>query len=241
MRNFVYETANAYFHKEGKINEVKQMQEEATERFPMILILISMAYTETLKAIDAIEERNMRKHLVKMYLKKFDERYDSFHRYLRVHMNDDAWGLLWDYSRTAHNKIEGKLMLMRQACYNYLKKKDVKECKLLAQCEVALLLWQIYADTFKAYFKRYKEACGVDLSGNFAYANLSVCKDNWILVTDKLAVGTKGIDFNDDRRCVEAWNDLRNAVDNTDFFDAAAKSALDLGEGRYDKYVNDAV
>lgn len=239
MRNFVFEAAEAYYHKDGKVNEVKLMQKEATERFPMVLILISIAYTETLKAIDVIDERNMRKHLVKMHLKKFEESYATYHKYLRAHMNDDAWGLLWDYSRMANNKIGGKILLLRQACYNYLKKNDVKECKLLAQCEVAVLLWKIYADTFKAYFRSYKEACGVDLSGNFTYANLSVCKDRWELVTDELASGVKGIDFNNDRRCRDAWNDLQRSMDNIDFFHEAARRALNLGEGRYDKYLKE--
>ena len=154
-------------------------------------------------------------------------------------MNDDAWGLLWDYIRVAHNKAEKKTNLLRQACYNYLKSKGVgiEDCKLIAQCEVAAMLWQIVTETHVLFFKTYKNACGVDFSKDFEYANMSICGNKWLLITEELGKRAKGINFNDNLRCRHAWKDLKAEIDRTEFFDEAAGEALGLNEGIIEKYV----
>ena len=237
MKDYVYMAAEAYYHHNGKVQEVKEYYEEAVDRFSMIHVLIAIAYTESLKAIEVIDDRGMRRQMLKKLLVPYEERYNAYKDHLREHMTDDAWGLLWDYIRVAYNKAEKKANYLRQACYNYLKSKDVKECKLIAQCEVAAMLWQIVTDTYTLFFKSYKDACGVDFSNDFAYADLKICHDKWLLLTEELAKGAKGINFNDNLRCRNAWADLKAEIDRTEFFDEAAGEALGLNEGIIEKYV----
>ena len=228
--------AEAYYHRNNKVQEVKEYYNEAVDRFSMIHVLIAMAYTEALKAIDVIDDRGMRKQMVKKHLKAYDEKYDGYKDYLRAHLNDDAWALLDDYSRMALNKASYKTNLLRQACYNYLKNNGVKECKLIAQCEVAALLWQIVIETYTLFFKTYKELCGVDFSKDFAYADMTICYDKWVLLTEELAKKARGLDFNDSLRCRNAWADLKAEIDRTDFFDEAARGALNLNPHILEKY-----
>ena len=113
---------------------------------------------------------------------------------------------------------------------------DIEECKLIAQCDGALLLWTITTETYKLFFKSYKELCGVDFSKDFAYADMSTCYDKWLLLTEELAKRARVIDFNDSLRCRNAWADLKEEIDRTDFFDEAAKGALNLNPHILEKY-----
>lgn len=237
MRNFILETQYAYHYREGKSEDNLKVYNDCATKFAMIHILNIIAYTEVLKAIDIIDERGMRKQVLKKMLGLYEKRYDTYVGFIRKNMKADVWPLLQDYGRLSCDNIEGKTNSMRQACYNYLKKKGVAEAKLLAQCEVGMILWKIATDTFKVYFERYFDICGVDFSKDFAYADLSLCKDWWIRITNELMKGLKGIDFNEDRRCRDAWNDLKDAMNNTDFFEDAARDALRFNKGLIEKYV----
>lgn len=239
MRNFVSETQNAFHYREGKMEENLKAYNDCATKFAMIHILNIIAYTEALKAIDIIDERGMRKQTLKMMLGKYENRFNKYINFIHRHMKADVWPLLQDYARVSGDKISGKTNNMRQACYNYLKNKGVAECKLLAQCEVGMLMWKIATDTFKAYFKGYYDLCGVDFSKDFEYADLSLCSDWWIRISEELAKGVKGIDFNENRRCQDAWTDLKAAMNNTEFFDGAAKTALQYNKGLIEKYVDD--
>ena len=238
MKDYVYMAAEAYYRRDGIVKEIKEYYNEATDRFSMIHVLIGMAYTEALKAIDVIDDRGMRKQMIKKLLIPYEERYNAYKDHLRKNMTDDAWSLLWDYVRMANNKAEKKANLLRQACYNYLKNNGVAECKLIAQCEVAVLLWQIVVETHALFFKSYKELCGVDFSKDFAYADLKLCRDKWLLITEELSKGARGLDFNDNLRCRNAWSDLKEEIDRTDFFDEAASKALNLNEKILERYID---
>lgn len=238
IRNYVFEAANAYYHRDGKKLEDMQTYERCSVQFPMIHILNIIANTEVIKVIDIIDERGMRRQMLKKMLNQYEERYDKYMNYINKNLQRDVWPLLVDYARASCDNIEGVTNSMRQACYNYLKKKGVAEAKLLAQCEVGMLMWQIATDTFKVYFERYFEECGIDYSKDFKYADLSECKDRWIRIVNELSKGVKGVDFNDDRRCRDAWNDLKDAINTTDFFDKAAAEALRLNPALKAKYID---
>ncbi len=237
MKDYVYMATEAYYHRNGKVAEVKEYYEEAIDRFSMIHVLIGMAYTETLKVIDVIDDRGMRRQMIKKLLIPFEERYNAYKDHLREHMTDEAWGLLWDYVRLANDKASNKINLLRQACYNYLKNNGVAECKLIAQSEVAVLLWQIVVETHTLFFKSYKQLCGVDFSKDFAYADMKTCRDKWLLITEELSKSARGLNFSDNLRCRNAWADLKAEIDRTEFFDDAAAGALNVNPRIYEKYV----
>lgn len=228
MRNYVNEAAEAYFHRPGKVQEVKEMYEEAVTRFPMVHILIGMAHTETLKAVDMMDDMGLRKHLVKRHLGGYEKRHDDYVSFMHRHMTGDAWALIQDYIRAACTMVEYRCVMLRQACYNYLKKKGVRNDRLLAQCEVGYLLWTVATETFQLYFDTYKDACGVDFRRDFGYADMSKCLHEWGCVLTELTKGIGGIDFNDDRRCRDAWDDLKAEIDNRDFFERSAGEAVRL-------------
>jgi len=228
MRDYVGEAAEAYFHRDGKVQEVGMMYEEAMERFPMIHILIGMAHTETLKAVDMMDDMGLRRHQVKRHLAEYEKRHDTYVAFMHRHMTADAWALIQDYICASCNKAEYRCVMLRQACYNYLKKKGVKNDRLLAQCEVGFLLWNVATETFSLYFDTYKKACGVDFRKEFGYADMSKCQHEWGCVLSELVKGIGGIDFNDDRRCRDAWEALKAEINNTEFFDAAAGDAIRL-------------
>ncbi len=238
MKNYVNMAANAYYHRDGIVTEIKEYYNEATDRFSMIHVLIGLAYTEALKVTDYIDDNGMRKQMIKKILKPYDEKYNAYRDHLRSHMKQDAMMLLQDYSRAAWAKAAKKANLLRQACYNHLKNNGlgIEECKLLAQCEVALLLWTITTETHELYFKSYKELCGVDFSKDFDYADMTICHSSWRNLTLELAKRAKSIDFNDSLRCRNAWTDLKEEIDRTDFFDEAAREALKLNPQIMEKY-----
>ena len=239
MRNFVLEATNAYFYRDGKREEDLAVYNNCANNFSIIHIMNIIAYTEALKVVDIIDERKMRKHMVKTYLKEYEGKYDAYMDFMRKHMNKDVWPLLHDYARVVWSNMEGKANLLRQACYNYLKKNDVKECKLLAQTEVAKLLWKIAADMFQSFFKKYKEKCGVDFSADFEYGNMALCSNRWQKLTDELFKGVTGINFNNDRRCRDACQDLYDTLDDTSLFDKSAAMAIQLNPGLKEKYIKD--
>lgn len=238
IRNYVSEASCAYYNRENRREEELTAYQCCSTQFPMIHILNIAANTEAIKAIDILEERGMRRQALKKMLNLYEARYDEYTNYIRKNLKRDVWPLLQDYARVACKNIEGKTNGMRQACYNYLKKKGVAEASLLAQCEVGMLMWQIATDTFRVYFERYFEECGIDYSNDFKYADLTICKDRWIKITDELSKGVRGIDFNDDKRCRDAWNDLKEAMNTTDFFDRAAAEAIRLNPGLKEKYID---
>lgn len=114
---------------------------------------------------------------------------------------------------------------------------DIEECKLIAQCEGALLLWTITTETYKLFFKSYKQLCGVDFSKDFAYADMKTCRDKWLLITEELSKSARGLNFSDNLRSRNAWADLKAEIDRTDFFDEAARGALNVNPRICEKYV----
>lgn len=236
MRNYVGEALNAYYHKEGKAVEIKAIYEEAQMRFPFMHILIAMANTEAVKAIDMLDDKGMRRQLIKKYMFAYERAYDTYTAFVKRHMKDDAWALLQDYARIALNKIDYKCILLRQACRKYLMSKGVAEPSLLAQCEVAFLMWQIESDTFDLYFDTYKAKCGIDFRRDYAYADMRSCRDAWLRLINELTRNVHDIDFNDDRRCYDAWQNLKAELEDTDFFNKSAAGALELNPEIYDRY-----
>ena len=83
---------------------------------------------------------------------------------------------------------------------------------------------------------RYKGLCGVDFSKDFVYADMTTCYDKWRVLTHELAKKARGIDSNDSLRCRNAWSDLKEEIDRTDFFDEAARGALNLNPRILEKY-----
>ena len=86
MKNYVNMAANAYYHRDGIVTEIKEYYNEATDRFSMIHVLIGLAYTEALKVTDYIDDNGMRKQMIKKILKPYDERYEAYHEHLRETM-----------------------------------------------------------------------------------------------------------------------------------------------------------
>lgn len=236
VKNYVLDAANAYYGREGKSTETLKYYNDAVERFSMMHILNGIAHSETLKAIDIIDDRNKRKFLVKKYLKKYEARYEDYERFMKIHMEKSAWYLMQDYVRVCWTKIEPRVTMLRIACQEYLDKHNVANADLLAQAEASLLMWQIACDTFFLYFKTYKDMCGVDFTHDFKYAEMHICHDSWMMVAEELAKGLVGIDFGDDKRCVDCWNALKNTLDNHDFFNEGALKAITLNKGLLDKY-----
>lgn len=236
VKNYVLDAVNAYYGREGKSTETLKCYNDAVERFSMIHILNGMAYYEAQKAVDMIDDRKLRKFLVKKYLKKYEERYEEYERFMRTHMEQSAWYLMQDYIRVCWTKIEPRVTMLRLACQDYLGKRNVANADLLAQCEASLLMWQVACDTYFVYFKTYKDLCGVDFADDFKYAEMHICHDRWLMVADELAKGAAGIDFGDDKRCVDCWNELKNTLDDNDFFNDGAVRAISLNKGLLDKY-----
>ena len=236
MRDFVFEAAEAYYHKNGKVAQVKEMYDEAQDRFSMIHILIAIAHTEALKAIDTIDDKGLRKHLVKKHLKEYEKEHGAYVSFMMRHMTNDAWSLLQDYATCAQSKIEYKCQLIRQACYNYLKKNGIDNASLYAQCEVAALMWKIVTETYDLYFQSYKEACGVDFRKDYTYADMTKASNEWRNVTYELSRNARDIDFSNDKRWCNAWEDLKASIDNIDFFDSAAAKALSRNPEMLERY-----
>lgn len=236
VKNYVLDAARAYYSKSDKNSEALRYYNDAVERFSMIHILNGMAHSETLKAIDMIDDKKMRRFLVKKYLKRYEERYEQYEHFMKTHMEHSAWVLLQDYVRVCWTKIEPRAIMLRLACQDYLNKNNVANAEILAQCEASLLLWQVACDTFFLYFKTYRNLCGIDFTHDFKYAEMHVCHDSWLMLTEELAKGLKGIDFGKDKRCVDCWNAMKNTLDNHEFFNDGAIRALTLNKDLLEKH-----
>lgn len=236
IKNYVLDAANAYYRKRDNDNRVLKLYNNAVERFSVIHILNGMAHTETLKAIDMIDDKGLRKHLVKRHLKAYEARYEQYEHFMHTHMEKSAWMLLQDYARVSCTKIDKRLVMLKLACHDYLNKLKVKDADILGQCESALLMWDIAYETFKAYFKMYKDECGIDFSADFAYANMRKCYESWMMLVNELAKGAKGVDFGMDKRCLDSWRALKNELNNEKFFDDCAMQALTLNEGMLGRF-----
>lgn len=238
-KNYVLDAANAYYRKDGKNAEVLKYHADAVERFTFIHVLYGMAHTESLKAIDMIDDNGMRRFILKKHLKEYEGRFEQYEHFMNTHMERSSWLLLQDYVRVCCTKIESRLLMLKIACQDYLNKLKKPKAELLGQCESALLMWDIAVSTFDAYFGMYKEKCGIDFSNDFKYADMRRCYHTWLKITDELARGVKGVDFGDDKRCSDCWVALKNTLNNVKFFDEGALQALVLNENLLEKYKNE--
>lgn len=227
MRNFIQESVEAYK------KHVLESYENAKKGFSVIHVLIGIAIIDGQDAIDAIDDAGLRGFTAKKCLIVYERRVKQYEAFMRSHMTDKSWYLLQDYSNMAYKRIEDKVSALREACERYLDKHGESISAVLAKCETTFLLWKVAVDSFNAYFAKYEEICRVNFSKDFSYADMNAALLRWGELVDALAVKSRGIDFGHDEECVNCWLSLESVLNDEDFLDSSAMSALEANRQNF--------
>lgn len=201
-------------------------------------ILNYMMYEEYIKTADMIDEAGLRRHNIKRAMRECERVYDAYTSYMSDNLVKEKYYLCQDYGRTAYTATEPKLQYLFIAACNLFLKKRMPRARLLAQCVCTAYLLETLHDTWRRFFRTYRDLCGVDFSETFRYANMDEFRRNFKTVYETLFIQSTQdeIRLADDAGCKAAMAALHNHLDDENYLDDAAIKAIRLNPKIYDEY-----
>ena len=197
-------------------------------------------YCEFLKLTDIIDEQGLNRFRIKRSRRQCERIYDAYTSHVYRLIPRDRWYLNQDYTRLSYEATEQKIDFLYYAAFNLLSRHHIARTQALARSICVHYLLEVIADTWKLYFRTYKELYGIDFSREFAYADMTAFAHAFRqLHAELFSVSREDIYILDDQACKAAVTALRNHLDNEDIFDDAALRAMKLNPEVYRQYQSD--
>lgn len=139
-------------------------------------------------------------------------------------------------------RIEG----VYEAIRNYMIRLGWRDIELKGRIEVVFLMHKMAHSTFLAYFKDFKNECGVDFTKIYIDAKMDDMVKHFVAMVKVLGIKVsqdsygcydiEGFDANKNQRVQWAWDDFITDVRDDDIMDEAAKKAIELNPHAQEEY-----
>ena len=235
------------------IEECRDWHEKTEVQFIIIHRVNFIIHQSMINVYDLLEKENRLKFMVKRRSLQAEFEWELYEGPRRKACKKDAWCTLQDSLRIAHDFLTPYLNKLYEATRDYMIRLGWRDIEVRAWILVTLLLCKVARHSFRAFFKEFEDATGLDFSKCYAYADVSMMERRFAEMSDALGMKTVkdkygsydmvGFDIDKAIRVKWAWNDFITALRDNDLMDEAAVRAIGLNpavEADYKKAMEEA-
>ena len=235
------------------IEECREWHEKTQVQFIIIHRVNFIIHQAMITVYDLLEKENRLKFMVKKRSLQAEEEWEKYEGPRRKICEKTAWCTLQDSLRIAYDILTPYLTRLYEATRDYMIRLGWRDIEVKAWVLVALLLCKVARHSFRAFFKEFEDATGLDFSKCFAYADMSMMERRFAEMSDALGMKTVkdkygsydmvGFDIDKAIRVKWAWDAFITALCDNDLMDEAAIRAIGLNpavEADYKKAMEEA-
>ena len=210
-------------------SEVKEMFSHAKSHASILYSIDYIAYTESQKAYDMLEDMGLCRHEINMYKNKCERMWMKLQNALRSIVTKDGFGVMMDMIVQSHGNIEDDITRLKITIHNIFLKHGIDKADVCSQLMTALCLCDIQKSVWEGYFDMYKKKCRVDFSYNFKFADF---RQMLFFVGETFRRIYRGsdIDVTGEDAFHNAYNALTNKLVKKDFLEEAAMTAISYSD-----------
>ena len=234
--------------KDSKITlgEIRERYEQATVQFIILHRVYSIVHLCMIELYDVLERDHRIKFKVKFHYQNAEKEWDKYEKPRRNGMEKTAWFTLQDHLRVMCDMLHPRIEKVYEATRDYMIRLGWRDVEVKARIEVAYLMCKVAHNTFKAFFKDFREACGVDFTKCFEDQKINGVEKQFVLLAEALGVKPvksehMGYDVdtfnpNNNQRVMWAWDDFLRDLRDEDLMDDSAKKAIELNPKVREEY-----
>lgn len=233
--------------------ELLEWHDKTQVQFIIIHRVNYIIHQSMITVYDILEKENRLKFMVKKRSLQAEEEWEKYEGPRRKICERTAWCTLQDSLRIAHDFLTPYLTKLYEATRDYMIRLGWRDIEVRAWILVTLLLCKVARHSFRAFFKEFEDATGLDFSKCFAYADMSMMERRFAEMSDALGMKTVkdkygsydmvGFDIDKAIRVKWAWDAFITALRDNDLMDEAAIRAIGLNpavEADYKKAMEEA-
>jgi hypothetical protein len=218
--------------------ELYDFFERAQVQFIVIHRVNYLLHYLMIEVYDLLEKEKRLRFMVKKHSKKAEEVWDGYEKPRQRTCEKSAWYTLQDHLRITQDILYPYLDKVYESLRDYFIRLGWKDIEVKARIELALLLAKVCRHSFKAFFKDFKDACGVDFAPLFKSADLSQMVRYFSMMAESLGIKTEKdkfglpdiqrFDVDANIRVKWAWDKFIKALQDDDLMDESALRAIEL-------------
>jgi hypothetical protein len=222
--------------------------EQCMQHFNLFHILNYAMYEEYLKVSDMIDDMGWRRHQIKKHMAACEEIYSAYTDFYHTHQSTETWYLMQDYGRLFYEKLEPKIMFLYVAVDNLLLKLGFKNHQLESRSICVEYMLIIIEDTWREFFRTYKELSGLDFSSEFKQADMAEFARHYKEIHDNInkpnykiiaSLPNQSLYVINEPSCKAAMTAIRNFINEEDNMDKAAYQAIQYSDKIKEQYEAD--
>lgn len=237
---YVPDMPNIVLDKESDITfgELHEYQEKARVNFIIIHRVNYICHQSMIEVYDLLEKYNKLRFTTKKYYQEAEKAWNNYQEPRRKTTEKTAWYTLQDHLRIAHDALHPRIEKIYETVRDQMIRMGWRDVELKGRIEVALLMLKVHINSFNAFFKDFKDACGADFSRCYADSRLDIMGKYFVSMCEVLGVKLEkdenglydvaGFDGEKSQRVKWAWEDFISDLRDDDLMDLAAKKAIEL-------------
>lgn len=217
--------------------EVCDMYDRAQVQFVIITRCNYLLHQSMIAVYDLLESQKRLRFMVKKHSQRAEEVWDGYEKPRQRTCEKSAWYTLQDHLRITQDILQPYLDKVYESLRDYFICFGWKDIEVKARIELALLLAKVCRHSFKAFFKDFKDACGVDFAPLFKSADLSQMVRYFTMMVESLGFKTETDEFGlpdikgfnpTPIRVKWAWKNFIKDLQDNDLMDESALRAINL-------------
>lgn len=216
------------------------------EEFIHIHRLNFMAYRNVRDTYDWLEEKKMLTPNVKRFWKKVDKAFSDYQSVHKSQIEHSSYVTVQDHVRLASDLIQPLIEKLEVSIRDYLIQNrnqmmssgQIDDIALLTKVQTGIMFCAALRNTYNNFLKDCTDKYGVDLTPDYAYADISSIGRNFVWMMEQLGVKfdkdkdgdfiLKGIDMESSMRVESAWDAIVNVVTDEKVMDETALAAINM-------------
>lgn len=245
---FVPNMAQMTIDRESDITfgELHDYEDKAKVSFIIVRRVNYILHQTMIAVYDLLEDANKLRYTTKMHYLKAESEWTKYEDTRRKQIEKTAWYTLLDHLRITYDFLNPRIEGVYEAIRNYMIRLGWRDIELKGRIEVVFLMHKMAHSTFLAYFKDFKDECGVDFTKIYVDAKMDDMVKHFVAMVKVLGIKVsqdsygcydiEGFDANKNQRVQWAWDDFITDVRDDDIMDEAAKKAIELNPHAQEEY-----
>lgn len=187
---------------------------------------------------DLLEREKRLRFATKKHVRECEKIWNAQNEAYKNTMNIDSWFAIQDHFIFMEEMLELRIDKLYTAIRDHMIKLGWRDVELKGRIEYVLLLIKCSRHTFRAFFKEFENACGVDFSECFQMYTMDNLEKRFIMIVESLGIKVgrdshgfyelSGLNVLSSTRITWAWDDFINSMRDDDLMDESALRAISL-------------
>ena len=218
--------------------ELLEYYDRAKMQFIIINRVNHLVHEAMNRVYDILEKEHRMRFAVKKFHKDAERNWNDYIRPRELATPKEAWFTLLDHLSLMQEMMNVYIERLYVCLRDYMIRLGMRDVELLARVEIAFLIGKVAVHSFRAFFKEFEDACGLDFSLCYSGDNMQTMVKTFARMAESLGikVGTDkydlyeiaDFDFEKNMLCKKAWDDFIDALQDEDMMDDTALKAIEM-------------